>query len=584
MSFTINFKNEDFFTYEQLKTYLQTISSYDKSVIMCAKINKLCYVNDNKLYVLQSNNTFKCILINIDQTLLMIVGSLFSKSVGLFSNESNELLISKYGKQYKIAISNSSIKSVIEYLKTMLRNEDIVIDNTLQQIHFKNGYIDINKNKFLKRDKPFYITKFINRDYKPSTKDEREEYMNILKQIYPKKTDRDLIITCLSTALSGKATLNNHVLFLIGKGATGKSSIINSLGNCLDVYYKTLKSDSFSNDRDINKVLNTYLNEPQILLTCINEMDSKRIKTDVFKNFTEGYCETTQLYKESSHSFRHHSLCIGTSNELPNMRQDTGIKRRVVAYEHKSLFTNDEKKVDEKNHVYKADVNLEIKFKRLNNAIIDIFSKRCYDWLKGDIDIDFSTSNNIQESTDLVNESDDYFQDFIDSKLKITNNDKDRISKEEMRQEFLEMYKDKRMNIKQIISALKDKNIVYNGAYRSNGIRGCFVGVKFSDDDDDYMIIDDEDQTDYYRDKYEEMIKKNEQLLQRIKDLENNTDTESDLSNDIKKTDKKYKKLQLKMKIDNKKNKKKEKKKVVISKKKTNITEKEMNLISDLFD
>jgi hypothetical protein len=77
----------------------------------------------------------------------------------------------------------------------------------------------------------------------------------------------------------------------------------------------------------------------------------------------------------------------------------------------------------------------------------------------------------------------DFFQDFIDSSLVVTNVDKERISKEAMRVAFLNKYPDKHMTVTQVMTSLRDKGIVYNGKYRCDNVQGCYVGIKFKDDD-----------------------------------------------------------------------------------------------------
>jgi len=75
------------------------------------------------------------------------------------------------------------------------------------------------------------------------------------------------------------------------------------------------------------------------------------------------------------------------------------------------------------------------------------------------------------------------FGDFVDECLEITELDGDRIHKEDMLQLFHARFPDKAkvVNIRVLMSAMKDNNIEYNRELRCSGRRGVFVGVKAKD-------------------------------------------------------------------------------------------------------
>jgi hypothetical protein len=67
---------------------------------------------------------------------------------------------------------------------------------------------------------------------------------------------------------------------------------------------------------NINKVLNTYKTDPQILLSWVNEPVDKK---SLFKIWIDGNLQSTMLYKDGQYSFTHHSSCITTANTMPNI-------------------------------------------------------------------------------------------------------------------------------------------------------------------------------------------------------------------------------------------------------------------------
>ncbi len=506
-------------------------------------LKKCCFLKNIKdsycLYYLRDNYTYE-LAKNVDDVLKSMVAYLYDLSFESFKElENDKEFMKKLTAFTKSTLcrfeSNAEISKYLPQLKYLLVDNNIRIDYSPGHIQFENGYFDVTENIFKERDADYeyVITKYINRKYKKSKKEDRKWYLdNVINKIYPDKLDRDLILAKLSTCLSWDATKHQDSLFLIGVGSSGKSTCLTHLEYTMDIYFKELKSDTFSNEKNMDKVLNTFSNNPQILLAWINEMDSKRSIASIYKSFCDGVINTVKLYEEESHKTIHNALMVATSNEMPNFISDSGTKRRMKGYEHTSKFLTketakkDNVKFDDEKHIYEADVNLNETIKRSDNyknAIFDIYANYCYEWLEGK-EIDLSTSQNFRDTTSLIAESNDFFQDFIDKKIIITNNESERIGKELMRDLFRQTYPNKHLNDLQIISSLKDKKIQYKKDLRANNVRGCFVGVKVRENDD--ADIDDIDNGIEKKDlsvdqtSFEEMDDKIKLLYEQIKKIE----------------------------------------------------------------
>lgn len=485
-------KFKDFAKYLQVNDFIKLLkmtNPYNKADLIFEFINDICIIQKDCIYVKKDNDVYAKTNYSGNNLLVTLVSKLYSDSIDKLTAGQKQQLRDDLYKEYKQFEKNTEINQFIPQLSMMLTREKIVFDYTPYQIHFNNGYVDVRDKKLHKRNDKHYITKCISRDYKQSTKEERQQYMNIISQIYPNKSDRDLILLYISIALSWQSTTLSESLFFIGLGSSGKSTIFLHLQLVMECYFHEFKNDTFSNDKNIDKVLNTFSSNPQILFAWINEMDSKRCNAPVYKSFCDGVINTVKLYKEESHNTRHYALCIATSNELPNMPQDSGSKRRMKGFTHTSKFVKDKNEVDEANNIYFADPKLSEKIAPLYNAIFDIYCDYCYQWINGRT-LDTSSSKNLQDTTSMICDTNDYFQDFIDKHLLKTNNEKHRIGKEAMKKLFLETYPEKHVNVLQVISALVDKGIKYNKDYRSDGVKGSFYGVKIKNDVGD---IDDED-------------------------------------------------------------------------------------------
>ena len=66
--------------------------------------------------------------------------------------------------------------------------DDIQFDNTLCELHFNNGYIDLKDHEFKQRDiKKHFVSKYISRDYIKSTSEDREAVIKLIEKIYPER-------------------------------------------------------------------------------------------------------------------------------------------------------------------------------------------------------------------------------------------------------------------------------------------------------------------------------------------------------------------------------------------------------------
>jgi hypothetical protein len=169
---------------------------------------------------------------------------------------------------------------------------------------------------------------------------------------------------------------------------------------------------------------------------------------------------------------------------MPNLKVDSGIIRRLNSYTHKSKFVDDADEVDESNHIYLKDSNLlqKLKDQNLLDAWFDILAFKCHKWLHGE---KLRFNKNFNESKHIIIDSNDIIQDFIDSKLTITDDPEDRIGKIQIHDAFNKMYPTKHLTTLQLITALKDKKLKYESKWRCDKIQGCFVGIKLCNDPND---------------------------------------------------------------------------------------------------
>lgn len=527
------FQKKDLLTYGKIEEMINDKIELKKARQIANCLQSYCFIMDDFLYVLQTNMTYK--KEKVQEGLIYLISLLYELSFEALDSNEYELLNMKYGKCLNSFTSINGIRLRIENLKTMLR-KDKAIDYTPCEIHYNNGYYDVKELKFKKRTSEHYITTFINYDYKEPTKEDMQEVKLIFRKTYPKKEDRKLILTFVACALSWKAPEIALSLFLIGRGDSGKSTIMLAVETAFECYYKYFKNDMFvkgNSSRD--KILNSHSSRRNILFSHVNEPETKKMDSGLYKEYCDGKVSTTKLYKDDDHTISFNSMLITTANNMPKLEIDTGSTRRLKAYPHMSKFVDDPKQTDPRNHVYLKDRNLKIKFEKLKCAISKMFFQYCNNWLVGKYDLYKMIKENkrMRDETGEVIDSNDYIQDFIDKHITFTDNNKDRILKDDMTAKFLEEYKNKKMTNQTLISLLKDKGLTYDRLVRKNGVRGCFVGVNLKDEN---FIIEEEEDIEYVNNTNEknEKIKQLEEEIKRLKAVLNKTVDEQykDLIND----------------------------------------------------
>jgi hypothetical protein len=491
MNSIMTFSQNDLLTFNEIDLLIKSEFPNEKSNLLATKLINKCFILKKSFYVLQNNITYK-IFDNeqINKNILKISTLLIEESFKNLNENDKRLTKAENSDKkhnYKVIFTNSFIEKFYAQLYIDITKDDsLEFDVTLNELHYNNGYLDLTDLQFKQRDTTkHFITKFISRDYKQSSETDRKNILNIVKKVYPNSKDFECILSVFGSALSGTSNIDQETLFLMGKGSSGKSFTLKLTQEAIEPYFKILQADIFSQSNSkIDKILNTFANSPEIRIIWINEMKDTKMDDSLFKSFCEGELQTTQLYKDGTCNIKHYGKCIATSNGLPNIKIDTGVKRRFIGYEHKSKFLKESdiqqgEKIDEKNNIYLEDRNIltTIKTSNLLDAWVDILALYCHKWLKGEKP---KWTKNFEETKDTVMNSNDWIQDFIDENLTITNNVEDRIGKNEMHNSLKASYPDRHLSVQQVISSLKAKSINYMAQWRvkTTNIQGCFSGVK----------------------------------------------------------------------------------------------------------
>ena len=485
----ITFEQTDLLNYDEIVTMMISTFPDDKSELIASKLKRFCYISEDSINILNKHIVYECYAQKTDteEKLLTIVSKLLRQSYKTLSVNDQTLINLTHKTEFLAYSKNSTVKQYYPQLKSALENRNITLNYHPHQIHFVNGYVDLDDDGKLKPRiiNTHFVSKVIDRVYEPSTVEQRNLVYRELKKIYPKPADLICVLIILGSAITGDSIKDQKMLFLLGLGSTGKSFIMKLLKMTLQCYVKELQSDTFAlNNVKIDKILNGYLTDQQTLITWINELKDVKMDTDLFKKFCEGVLKTTKLYHDGEFTVTHNSKCIFTANTMPNIIIDSGTKRRMEVYQHQSDFTELKELVDEENHVYLVVKELEKTMEKagLLNAFFDILVINALKYLKGE-EIIYPTG--FTDATQYVISSNDNIQDFIDSELEITGDEIDKIGKNDMLELYLKANPTRRLSPQQLIGALKDKKIVYKYDIRyGSGHKGCFIGVRTKENND----------------------------------------------------------------------------------------------------
>ena len=164
------------------------------------------------------------------------------------------------------------------------------------------------------------------------------------------------MLQTLGIALTGQSTINQSMLFLLGVGESGKSTIMYIMKLAIQNYMLTLGRDTFSKGYSkIDKVMNSFKDKQYLRITFVNELSDSKMNDSLFKDFIDGNIQATVLYKDGSNDFKHNTKCVFASNIFPNIKIDSGTQRRINSFEHKSKFVDNPKDVNESNGICLKD-------------------------------------------------------------------------------------------------------------------------------------------------------------------------------------------------------------------------------------
>jgi len=146
---TYNYEDVDLLTYDDLKKVMREKMPAVIANLIYPKLKKyVCYSNKH-YFELQTNYTY--IQDMNDDFLILKVSYLLTQSYNNLSSDNKDELNEQYSKQLMSMAQISTISRYSPFIEQLFKNSRVKMNTYINQIHFNNGYIDIEDKQFKQR-------------------------------------------------------------------------------------------------------------------------------------------------------------------------------------------------------------------------------------------------------------------------------------------------------------------------------------------------------------------------------------------------------------------------------------------------
>jgi hypothetical protein len=213
------------------------------------------------------------------------------------------------------------------------------------------------------------------------------------------------------------------------------------------------------------------------LFSYMEELKEFGLDADGLKEFADGGKENNEkLYSTTEEIILKCVLFFATNNIL-NIKNDNGIKRRIKYIQMKNRFVDDIKDVDEKNGIFlkNKDMDIFIESLEFKQNFINLLISYSIEYNKTK---QIKFCKELTEATNELNEINDKFQTFlIEKKYIITKDKNDIINKDDFLLEYNNYY-NSNFKFNNILADIKRFNIEYDRQKQYNFKRGFLIGIK----------------------------------------------------------------------------------------------------------
>lgn len=341
-------------TLNDIDHYLSVGNADIQQNIICQSIMSTVIVHSKHIYFYDIvEKYFKTVFEYSPANLTSLISQFVGTSLNIIENEDKPALNrlkAKYPKEFK-SLMSIKVKDVASYKLKMSLPTNIQFNQDLQGIHFQNGRFDLASSTFEERSVPnlddpdSFISKVLPFDWTASSEESIKSMSAMIGLTFSSHEDFNYVMFVLGSALRGEVS-DCSCLFHVGKGSSGKSTLLNFIIHALPLYVELLPSDVFDSKAIANRVLGAI--KPTTRFLICNELNEAKKDSSVIKTVCDGEVVVTQLYRNGAFPVKINGKLFCTSNFVIafSVDDDSGIERRIKYCVHSKHFTHNEAEVD----------------------------------------------------------------------------------------------------------------------------------------------------------------------------------------------------------------------------------------------
>lgn len=359
------------------------------------------------------------------------------------------------------------------------------LDSDKEVINFNNGCYNLKTKEFRKRTNNDYFTKCLNYDYTDKINNKiLKEILTTLRQICNDDDEMfNFMMSFFGYSLTGE-TKEQKSLFTIGlKASNGKSTFSKIFETCFQPYVSKVSNNFLKmNYANFHKEMAELKGSRYVYIEELPK--NVPIDVDLYKDIVDGnHIRNNIMFGTSEYIDINFKLNILT-NHIPKFENDKGILRRGLMAELNTEFLDEEKyKKKQGTYLVNKDILQNYYNEEYQQTLFYILKDYAFEYYKKGLNTFKELTSKFQ---DVCTEN-DLMAQFIESEIIQTENNRDRIHRDEFLEKFNSKYKLKKQwndilsDVKRLLTYDNQARVKYNG--RSQKM--CIVCVKWRDDDDD---------------------------------------------------------------------------------------------------